>query len=94
MIFTFALVFLIFSIIIVIWCTFQVIDDFELRPIIWASSMFLFFLSMLTGIVACMMSLENRPTAIDVYRGNTTLQVTYQDSAAIDSIVVFKNGSI
>lgn len=31
------------------------------------------------------------PTAIDVYRGKTTLQITYQDSLAIDSMVVFKN---
>lgn len=33
---------------------------------------------------------EEGPRAIDVYRGNTTLQVTYQDSIAVDSIVVFK----
>lgn len=31
------------------------------------------------------------PTAIDVYRGNTTLEITYRDSVAIDSIVVFKD---
>lgn len=30
------------------------------------------------------------PQAIDVYRGNTTLQVTYQDSVAVDSVVIFK----
>lgn len=30
------------------------------------------------------------PTAIDVYRGNTTLEITYRDSVAIDSIVVWK----
>lgn len=28
--------------------------------------------------------------AIDVYRGKTTLQITYQDSIAIDSVVVYK----
>lgn len=27
---------------------------------------------------------------IDVYRGNTTLEITYRDSVAIDSIVVWK----
>lgn len=26
----------------------------------------------------------------DVYRGNTTLETTYRDSVAIDSIVVYK----
>lgn len=30
------------------------------------------------------------PTAMDVYRGKTTLEVTYKDSVAIDSVVVFK----
>ena len=27
---------------------------------------------------------------IDVYRGNTTLEITYRDSVAIDSVVVYK----
>ena len=30
------------------------------------------------------------PEAIDVYRGKTTLEVTYKDSIPIDSVVVFK----
>ena len=34
---------------------------------------------------------SNKPQAIDVYRGNTTLEITYRDSVAIDSVVVFKN---
>ena len=34
---------------------------------------------------------SNEPTAIDVYRGKTTLQITYKDSVAMDSVVVFKN---
>lgn len=28
---------------------------------------------------------------IEVYRGNTTLEITYKDGVAIDSIVVWKN---
>ena len=32
---------------------------------------------------------ENSPNALDVYRGNTTLEITYRDSVAIDSVVVF-----
>lgn len=32
----------------------------------------------------------NQPTALDVYRGKTTLEITYKDSVAIDSVVVFK----
>ena len=30
------------------------------------------------------------PTAIDVYKGKTTLQITYKDSIPVDSVVVFK----
>ena len=30
------------------------------------------------------------PTAIDVYRGKTTLEITYRDSVAVDSVVVYK----
>lgn len=30
------------------------------------------------------------PSAIDVYRGNTTLKITYIDGVPIDSTVVFK----
>ena len=33
----------------------------------------------------------NEPTAMDVYRGRTTLEITYKDSVAIDSVVVFKD---
>ena len=29
--------------------------------------------------------------AIEVYRGNTTLEITYRDSVPIDSVVVYKN---
>ena len=30
------------------------------------------------------------PRAIDVYRGKTTLEITYRDSVAVDSVVVYK----
>lgn len=32
----------------------------------------------------------SKPTAMDVYRGNTTLEITYRDSIPVDSVVVFK----
>ena len=32
----------------------------------------------------------NTPTALDVYRGKTTLEITYRDSVVIDSVVVYK----
>lgn len=35
--------------------------------------------------------IESRnPTAMDVYKGKTTLEVTYKNGVAIDSTVVFK----
>lgn len=33
---------------------------------------------------------DNKPTAMDVYRGKTTLEITYKDGIPIDSVVVFK----
>ena len=31
-----------------------------------------------------------KPTALDVYQGKTTLEITYRDSIPVDTIVVFK----
>lgn len=33
----------------------------------------------------------NRPNAMDVYRGKTTLEITYKDKVPVDSTVVWKN---
>lgn len=41
-------------------------------------------------ILAYVESSEVTPTAMDVYRGKTTLEITYRDSVAVDSMVVFK----
>ena len=35
--------------------------------------------------------IEEQPKAIDVYRGKTTLEITYKDRVTIDSTVVWKN---
>ena len=34
---------------------------------------------------------DNTPKPIDVYRGKTTLEITYKDRVPIDSTVVWKN---
>ena len=34
---------------------------------------------------------KNTIFPIDVYRGNTTLEITYKDNIAVDSTVVWKN---
>lgn len=33
---------------------------------------------------------DDSPKAIDVYRNKTTLKISYIDSVAVDSVVVFK----
>ena len=34
---------------------------------------------------------SGKPTAMDVYQGKTTLEITYKDDIPVDSVVVFKN---
>ena len=34
---------------------------------------------------------EKNPSAMDVYQGRTTLEITYKDNVPVDSVVVFKN---
>ena len=36
-------------------------------------------------------SSKDEPTAMDVYQGKTTLEITYRDSIPVDTIVVFKD---
>ena len=33
---------------------------------------------------------EKNPSAMDVYQGRTTLEITYKDGVPVDSVVVFK----
>lgn len=34
---------------------------------------------------------SHKPTAMDVYKGKTTLEITYKDGVPVDSVVVFKD---
>lgn len=34
---------------------------------------------------------QDYPTAMDVYQGKTTLEYTYRDGIAVDSVIVFKD---
>lgn len=49
----------------------------------------------LLACLGAMLIMENcyksNPSAMDVYQGKTTLEITYKDGVAIDSVVVFKN---
>lgn len=43
------------------------------------------------GLSIMIASLSITPTALDVYKGKTELQITYKGTIPIDSVVVFKN---
>lgn len=42
------------------------------------------------GIWGVSINSGKEPTALDVYRGKTALEINYRDSVAIDSTVVYK----
>ena len=47
----------------------------------------LFVLSLISCILLCIHLMK--PTAIDVYKGKTTLEITYRDGVPVDSTVVW-----
>ena len=49
----------------------------------------LFVYSFLVFILS--LSCVYKPSALDVYRGKTTLEITYKDKVPVDSTVVWKN---
>lgn len=58
------------------------------RIIILGYIAYILTIGILGGFV---IDINNDIPAIEVYRGNATLQITYQDSITIDSVVVYKN---
>ena len=56
------------------------------------SNFFIYTLFVYSFIVLLLLlSYVYKPKAIDVYRGKTTLEITYKDRVPIDSTVVWKN---
>lgn len=43
------------------------------------------------GWIGCEIITYDKPTAIEVYQGKTTLKITYKDGIPVDSTVVYKN---
>ena len=43
------------------------------------------------GVIILCLSCFKEPFAIDVYRGNTTLKVTYVNKIPVDTVVIFKH---
>ena len=82
---------LIFSIICCLICVVLAIaikDEVGCRVLSFLAGVF-----MILGIAGFVNIKEqnNKPTALDVYQGNTTLEITYRDNIPIDSVVVFKD---
>ena len=46
---------------------------------------------MIAGEILLLGVLSYKPTAMDVYQGKTTLEVTYKGDVPVDSVVVFKD---
>ena len=61
------------------------------NPLIELILFMLIFSIILVFITLIVTSLKEEPKAIDVYRGKTTLEITYKDKMPIDSTVVWKN---
>ena len=49
-----------------------------------------FLLTFIGTIILVDSRIRSYPQAIDVYKGKTTLQITYKDSIPVDTVVVFK----
>lgn len=82
---------LIFSIICCLICVVLAIaikDEVGCRVLSFLAGVF-----MILGIAGFVDIKEknNTPTALDVYQGETTLEITYRDSIPVDSVVVFKD---
>ena len=81
-----AIVFLILSIVafgLLLWDA----DPDDSRMIVVGG---LFMIAIGASFVMLYNTIAPIPSAIDVYRGKITLEITYRDSVAIDSIVIYK----
>lgn len=83
---------IIFSIIVfilsIIWAVLAILPEeyVRIKLAYCIISVLIFILSVLCIVVYY----ENKPTAMDVYRGKTTLEITYRDKVPVDTVVVLK----
>ena len=59
----------------------------EDRNIIWASVLLVIAF---IGEAFIIYDINNTPTALDVYEGNTELRITYEGKIPVDTIVIYK----
>ena len=67
-------------------CLFFIDVDSKLENKIFLGVIFLLNLS----IYIMFIDYLTKPSAIDVYKGRTTLEITYRDNVPVDSVVVWK----
>ena len=79
---------IIISIVFLLSAIFSVVYDGKVAEM--GSEIMKYSLIVLFTICVCGIISISAPKAIDVYRGRTTLEITYKDSIPIDSVVVFK----
>ena len=60
-------------------------EELATKLIIYVSILYPFL------VLFLLISYTNKPKAIDVYEGKTTLEITYKDKVPIDSTVVWKS---
>ena len=60
-------------------------EEFDSKPLIFILFIYSLFVLLLSFFYI------REPKAIDVYKGETTLRITYQDGVPIDSTVVWKS---
>ena len=65
-------------------CTTIINED---RNIIWASVLLVIAF---IGEIFIIYDINNTPTALDVYRGNTELKITYEGKVPVDTVVIYK----
>lgn len=82
--------FIFLAITFVMWTLIEVIfSDFNINEVHGAV---IITIGVIAFITAVLLSIESyNPTAIDVYRGKTVLEVTYRGKIPINSTVVFKS---
>ena len=96
---------IVLSIILILVCAIRVIDAIDVKnrnnPVDFLGLVGVALFSVLAGVLVTLHVGDNldtmkeelektKPTAIDVYKGKTSLRVIYEDSVAVDSAVIFK----
>ena len=81
---------LIFTILLLFILVMYIIDSFRDKSVLDGNVIVFYSFMLSLGILILLGFSLNEPKAIDVYRGKTTLEITYKDKVPIDSTVIWK----